>query len=65
MQAALAEQVAAKNAEKRRRQQERVAEEERELVKLERERADSEMMALTADHERRVAELFKKASVSR
>ena len=35
------------------------------LLKLERERADSEMMALTADHERRVAELFKKASVSR
>ena len=35
------------------------------LLKLERERADSELMALTAEHELRLAELFKKVGVSR
>ena len=35
------------------------------LLKLERERADSEMMALTAEHELSLARLFKQAGVTR
>jgi hypothetical protein len=35
------------------------------LLKMERERADSELMGLTAEHELALAELFKKAGVTR
>jgi hypothetical protein len=35
------------------------------LQKFERERADSELMALTAEHELRLAELFKRVGVTR
>ena len=35
------------------------------LLKLERERADGEMMALAAEHELALAQLFKKTGVTR
>ena len=35
------------------------------LLKLERERADSELMALTAEHELSLAKLFQKTGVTR
>jgi hypothetical protein len=35
------------------------------LLKLERERADAELMGLTAEHELRLAQRFKKLGVSR
>ena len=35
------------------------------LLKLERERADSELMALTAEHELALAQLFQRAGVTR
>ena len=35
------------------------------LLKLERERADADLMALTAEHELALAEVFKRAGVTR